>query len=422
MQDMENLSDGECKPISRLLIDFPGEKTKRDNTDHFVKQGTIERICTKCIASALFTLQVNAPSGGVGHRTSLRGGGPLTTLVVFDEQRRGIPVTLWRNVWLNVLTKQELETLNGSADRTDIADIFPWMAKTRTSEAGSGKITTPLDVSPLQMYWGMPRRIRINLATNNNGGYCDLCGMQSDKLVAQYQTKNYGVNYKGAWQHPLSPYKLIKGEFRPQHAQPGGLTYQHWLGLTEDQEENHFSAKVVQRYRRLAENWEEQVQVRLYVFGYDTKQDKARCWYETTYPLYFLPNEQRLDFAKRVQTLTETAAQAADLVSYFVKQAWFQTPKRKGDVSFLKLEFYQRTNSEFYQAVKTLSSKHQSETGREILKQWHVILCKAALKLFDDYSTRGDFTRANPARIANARSRLIKGMNKPQIRTALQLS
>jgi CRISPR system Cascade subunit CasA len=86
-----NLPDGEPKPIEALLIEAPGGKTRKDNLDHFVKGGGVEQVCASCAAMALFTLQANAPAGGAGHRVGLRGGGPLTTLVIPDGA-----ITLWQ--------------------------------------------------------------------------------------------------------------------------------------------------------------------------------------------------------------------------------------------------------------------------------------------------------------------------------------
>lgn len=99
MQDLE-LEKGEEWPVGRLLIDYPGKNAEEKNTDHFVKRGIVSGLCRRCSAAALFTLQTNAPSGGVGHRTSLRGGGPLTTLVLGTEK------LLWQTVWLNTLPNQ----------------------------------------------------------------------------------------------------------------------------------------------------------------------------------------------------------------------------------------------------------------------------------------------------------------------------
>jgi len=73
MQDYDLLSDKQDVDIASLLIDTSGGGT------FFVKEGTTENISPYWASIALFTLQINAPSGGSGHRTSLRGGGPLTT-------------------------------------------------------------------------------------------------------------------------------------------------------------------------------------------------------------------------------------------------------------------------------------------------------------------------------------------------------
>src|SRR6185295_1594186 len=56
-------------PIERLLIEAPGENTLLKGKDHFVKAGLVEALCPSCAASALLTLQTNAPLGGQGNRT-----------------------------------------------------------------------------------------------------------------------------------------------------------------------------------------------------------------------------------------------------------------------------------------------------------------------------------------------------------------
>jgi CRISPR system Cascade subunit CasA len=99
MQDYD-LQGGEERDIAGLLIDAPGANALRNNTDHFVKRGRVRGLCLTCSAVALFTLQTNAPGGGRGYRTSLRGGGPLTTLVLPDSgvNDDGRQPSLWRIV------------------------------------------------------------------------------------------------------------------------------------------------------------------------------------------------------------------------------------------------------------------------------------------------------------------------------------
>ncbi|WP_089941170.1 type I-E CRISPR-associated protein Cse1/CasA [Candidatus Entotheonella palauensis] len=204
MQDFD-LPEGETKEIAALLIEAPGGNSLRNNLDHFVKRGLVGGMCPGCAAAALFSLQTNAPSGGVGHRTSLRGGGPLTTLVICDPRATEdeIGATLWRDVWLNVLAPDRFLHASGHAARHEPYDIFPWLAPTRTSEK-NGRDTTPDDVHPAQMYWAMPRRIRLDFDHLSHGP-CNLCGQTSEALVTQFITKNYGVNYTGPWRHPLTP-------------------------------------------------------------------------------------------------------------------------------------------------------------------------------------------------------------------------
>jgi CRISPR system Cascade subunit CasA len=267
MQDYD-LPDVESKEIAALLIEAPGGKTVRDNLAHFVKGGTVKGMTPHWAALALFTLQINAPAGGVGNRVSLRGGGPMTTLILPPE---GESNTLWHQLWLNILTQEQMESLADGSLPDDPATIFPWLAPTRTSDK-NGIETHPGDGHCCQMYWSMPRRIRL-LFDSVQVGRCDLSGESCSRLVTGYITKNYGINYAGDWRHPLPPYSVDpkKGAL-PIKAQPGGIGYRHWLGLIVADEKNQKQpAKVIQVYqnntrRRVIGG---DVQPRVWAFGYD---------------------------------------------------------------------------------------------------------------------------------------------------------
>jgi len=194
MQDLE-LREGKDEPVSGLLIDSPGENTQKNNADHFVKRGRVESMCLPCVATALFSLQTNAPSGGAGHRTSLRGGGPLTTLIVLDPQGSGMQQNaLWYNIWLNILDKR----VYGSPQDIDANKrnkIFPWLGITRTSEPPSGCATYSNDVHPLHMYWAMPRRLWLDIESRREVA-CDICSINSSTTVNSYITRPWGFNYR----------------------------------------------------------------------------------------------------------------------------------------------------------------------------------------------------------------------------------
>src|SRR5690606_17995322 len=110
--------------VAALLIESPGEQASERNTDHFIKRDQAGSMCVHCAAMALFTLMTNAPSGGAGHRTSLRGGGPLTTVLLYQPDHDYDPdapqPALWRDIASNVRDPQAV--LAGS----DAGKVEPW--------------------------------------------------------------------------------------------------------------------------------------------------------------------------------------------------------------------------------------------------------------------------------------------------------
>lgn len=413
MQDFEEL-EGESKAIDALLIDAPGGKSLRDNTDHFIKRDTISSVCPACVAIALFTLQTNAPSGGVGHRTSLRGGGPLTTLVSLDPAGSQSEETLWRNLWLNVLGLGSLGPRAGEAVDAPTADVFPWLAPTRTSEAKTGRETTPRDVHPLQMYWGMPRRIRIDWQIQQQG-QCDICAAEDVPLVTRYVTRNYGINYTGPWQHPLSPYYIDarSGEPLPLHAQSDGFSYRHWPGWVEGTERVR-PALVVRAFQTNEARRLPSEQLRLWVFGYDMDNMKPRCWYESATPLIIILDEtQRITFGRRVKQMVDAAEQAAAAAQKHIKEAWFKRPgDARGDTAYLKEDFFQRTETDFYNLLPELKAAVEKGNDADIVNRWQQIVHHAAMRLFEDHAARGDIAFSDPRRIVTAQANLKKALNK----------
>ena len=153
MQDFDQKLEGAINEVEAILIDAPGEQTIKNNSDHFVKRGRSGAMCESCVATTLFTLQLNAPSGGAGHRTSLRGGGPLTTLLQIQRDSPKFSPkgpTLFQQLWLNVLDKSSF----GSNFQSNLESgkQFPWMGPTRTS--GEKEIITPTNTNPITVFLG----------------------------------------------------------------------------------------------------------------------------------------------------------------------------------------------------------------------------------------------------------------------------
>ncbi len=419
MQDM-NLTTGEAREIGALFIDAPGEKTIRDNLDLFIKRGQINQLAPINAILALFTLQINAPSGGVGHRVSLRGGGPLTTLVLPPANDRFD--TLWHRLWLNIFTQEEMRDFRGNAELDELSDIFPWMAETRTSDPKQkGRETFPQHAHPLQMYWSMPRRIRLDKL--DEPGQCELAGADTDQVVRHFRMQNYGINYSGNWVHPLTPYSYEPGkDVLSIKAQPGGLGYRHWLGLVVRDHSGKLHrdpALIVGAYQEKRREWLEDAGVedvlwepRIWAFGYDMDNMKARCWYETTMPLFNLQDGQEAnDIQHDAQLMVLAATDVVKTLRSALKAAWFKRPKdAKGDFSFIDANFWAATDPLFFACLRQLltairDTDNNSQAEKEAaLRQWKRDLRQTAYQLFDQYALSnanedGDMRKVMQARI-----------------------
>ena len=425
MQDAALATDtSSLNPVSALLIESPGENALRHNSDHFIKRGRLDALCPACAATALFTLQTNAPAGGVGYRTGLRGGGPLTTLLLHQS-----PTSLWQDVWLNVVERPRHLERCGDSGRSSAWFRFPWLTDVVSLQPG-GELA-PAQVHPDHIFWATPRRIHLDL--NNVGeGSCGLCGRTSDKLIRQFAAKNYGLNYKGPWDHPLSPYYEVKGDWLPLHPQPGGMGYRHWLAWVL----GHADAKNKYRPARIVSHaleWRRRQlggALRLWAFGYDMDNMKARCWYESSLPLYSLGECESKAALQAVSATVTTwlagAQQAVFFLRNAVKDAWFGGDAR-GDFSAIDAEFWQRTEAAFYgqlrQCIETLrSDEHADPDSLESRQAWNHTLRTTALALFDNtFVGAGPIERQKPRRVAQAHRQLMNNLNGKKMREVLRL-
>ena len=409
MQDFDLLESAKPAIISGLLIDAPGGNGLKLNTDHFVKRGMCDVMSLEMAVLSLFTLQINAPSGGQGHRTGLRGGGPLTTLVM--PQRLGS--SLWEKLWLNVSDRENWDYVEPELNSVD---VFPWLGSTKTSEEKDSEIFAS-NVHELHMYWAMPRRIRLLIEERND--VCDLSGAVSDRMVTEYRSQNYGCNYSGTWAHPLTPYKWNPKKPNEEHlsvkGQPGGITYKVWdtlvlTGATE--KEGMRSAMPVSNFYSLSRGFSDiQSEVpRLWVFGYDMDNMKPRCWYSVTMPLFSLEPRQQEDILYRVKALQHLANDVLWQSRTQIKSAWFDKPGDvKGDTSFIDQAFWQRTEAEFFNTVHSLidnMSTNQPFLSPAQAKSWLQTLRQAAENLFDGYAMSELGAERSMAKRIKARQKL----------------
>lgn len=402
-QDLEDFA-GDDVPVSQLLIDAPGANTLKRNLDHFIRRGRVETLSRAGAAIALFTLQTYAPTGGAGHRVSVRGGGPLTTLLIpgpLQDARDGevpAPVPLWRTLWLAVPRRDEPVVP---------ARVFPWLVPTRVSD--KGRLTTPADVDPLQAFWGMPRRIRLVFDANTDRRRCDLTGQVDEVVVRVYRTRPSGTSY-GGFVHPLSPHYRAKETepFLPVHGQPGGIGYRHWVGLVVDegagegQKDMRRAAQAVRIARNRLADLEPAVGrgTRLLAAGYDMDNMKARAFIESEMPLH-VHAARFAAYDRIVRMLIDGARETEGILRLFVRQALFvkrtqadggftKAPREGGVLDLARAHFWERTEAAFGGALASLAEALSGEdveveaVTQQATRGWLNVLRDVATAIFDD--------------------------------------
>lgn len=421
-QDLE-LHDEDPRPIAAMLIDEPGGQTLKRNSDLFIKRQQFPALGLSAAIAALITMQLSAPAGGKGHRTSMRGGGPLNTLLIPDQGNDELPFSLWRLCWLNILNASEVAALSGNDTLTAPESTLPWLAPTRTSESTGGRDTFPEHGHPLQMYFAMPRRIRLNLEGLKTGT-CPLT-LREEPLVESFQTRSYGVNYQGAWQHPLSPHRFDKdGLPIPLHPQPGGIGYRHWLHLTfgvgdGNRKDSTRPARVVSAGQGIRKR---ERRTLVWAFGYDMDNMKARGWYESNMPVYHLDAERNEVLSARAEAMIDSAQEVCSNLRQAIKRAWFSDGATvSGDMSFITQSFWQNTESLFFRNLQGVYEALKSDSEEPDRREWLNQLHAECLRLFDHFVASGNIASENPKRIAIARRNLAQYNFKKSIQDKLRI-
>ena len=424
MQDLDPLEGAKSKPVESILIDAPGEQTIKHNTDLFVTRGGAQVLGRAAAAMAVFTLNAYAPGGGQGYRTSLRGGGPLTTLIVHDNPVWGD--TLWGRIWCSVESSDMMR--RRATGRVEGLPVFPWLGPTRTSEKNGGASTTPNDVHPLQVYWGMPRRTRLVFELAE-GRCCAVTGAPDDVVVTAYRAKNYGTDYSEGFEHPLTPYyRATRGSATklPRHPNPSLVGYRLWTGVVVQ------SADRLREPARVVTHWQNERRrlvgdtvgiPRLHVFGYDIyNSNKVRGWMESEMPLWRLGDSETLDACESfIQHTIAAATSVGGALTRAVKLSRYaRTKDAKGDYGFISERLFRDTENAFQEALadalRTIDAHPDADDPTLSCRQnWMRELERAGLALFDEYAPGEGLEGRNMQRHVQARfglATVLRGRGK----------
>ncbi len=447
MQDYEfsldppEMKPEDIQPVTHLLLETPTGKTLDDNNDHFIKARsekikskvwrTDQRFSQSEVAMALLTMQLNAPGGGAGYKVSLRGMGPLTTVVIGP--------TLWSTVWLNVLPRRDFEALGGRGRTSESVVppwIFPWMpppdGENPAATSQSDTLTTPHAVHAAQMYWAMPRR--------------KLLLREPDGTYASYYREVRGIDYdnESAWLHPLAPQK---GK-RPAKVE-SALSYSDWSSLaTMEGADGVQPALVVsQFYKRFADRgWLKDESERsekgdlgftprLWSFGYHiVNNNKTQAYHEVEMRLFVVPPAMRPNFEEFANQLVGAADEAANALRPALKKALFGTWKKdkgkwdyptskesastkqesaRSQIADVPTRFWRGTEQEFYAKLEEAkgvlnelpdAEYEEAQEALEALRgKWYDLVREHILDLFDEVTLWGTFRASNPRSVGRAR-------------------
>lgn len=416
-QDYEPL-DGEETAVAALLIDQPGGKTQSENADFFVKRGQVTMLSRCGAAIALLTLQTSAPGGGAGHRTSLRGGGPVTTLVI--PRVAAEEPSLWQVLWANV-------PLDYTVDPEELPMVFPWLGRTRVSTNGNGgRSTTPEDVHKAQAFFGMPRRIRLNFEANPGSRPCDLFGMADDIVVRSYITRPYGTNYV-SWSrgHPLSPYyktKASDAEYLPLHFKSASVGYRQWTGLMLKRNDElriraeNVATFLTERASEIGIDRRNEFKAGVLACGYAMDNMKPLDFTEAFLPIITTGSE---DGDRELAGLAGHMIGAADYAAAALAQAVNTAlPGNNGksdnsSATSARNRLWSGTEDKFYGLLRK-EAEGDSSGDVEMRREWLGYLRGVALQLFDEAAPVDDPESPDIKTLVQARALLLRTLNGPK--------
>lgn len=368
MQYMVTKNDRE---IDAMILGNPGENTKKENKDFFIKRPNKKYcLCPSCVAAAIYTLQSMAPVGGKGLRQCVRGSSALTTMI---EGKTLIDTCL-----LNIIPNSDTRGVPES--------IFPWMIDNLAD------VITPNNRDKSMVYWITPRAIMLNEATT---GVCSVCN--SEGIVFD-SYKEIGMKSEfRQWIHPLCPYEISPKEQKPIQTTDDIIHLNQWMSLlygTSPTKYVPFSA--ITKLREYDEDVGDVLgydDLNIRISGYKNNKALTVGWFDFHQPAFISSNQNQseamLQILTEIAIISEIGFQAIDKSVRTMlgpedptKRNYAKTPKQ------IIINYWQSCNKEF----NSISQRIPSCDYDSIIQEWIVAVRRTTKKIYDDatdiYSVR----------------------------------
>ncbi len=408
--------EGEANPIEALLIDTPGANGQKENKDLLTHRNRYAHLGCAASAMALYALQQFAPLGGAGHRTSIRGGGPLTTLIM-PGSAQNTPTALFYKILANLPFVDAPMPAKGAA----LDKILPWLAPTLLSDKASGerKIHEADPAAhPLQAFFGMPRRIRLVFSVQS--GACPMTG-ETGPMIGGFVQKPWGPDY-GLWLHPLTPHRRQKESEEPYSVKPksGRFGYRDWVTVTFGSPKDTALAMPAGNIKAAGERapWlrgprREMPTIRL--GGWAMNSMGAVAYLYAEQPFYVSEDaDQREVLAALARSLAAGGDKAHDILRFALRTALFSEGAKVstdgGVFASARSAFYSDGELDFH-ALLGEATTIDDVDNETISRRWLATLRVIASRLFQENTPKPGADQKTARRIANAHNILMVGFS-----------
>lgn len=431
-QDLEPFG-GEANAVESLFIDTPGVNGQKKNADLMTHRDRFPALGLPAAAMALYALQQFAPPGGAGNRTSMRGGGPMTTLVL-PASGDG-PASLKRFLLVNLVPL--FGGTDGWLEDAEIGRALPWLRPTLTSDGKPPREVAQADpaVHPVQAFFGLPRRIRL---TASGEGRCPLTGLHGP-LVTGFVQKPWGTNYT-VWTHPLTPYRQSKPDEPPYTVKPKPVRfgYRDWVGVTvgrfgkADQARPALAVTACLMHRASPIR-QGGLDFRLLATGWAMNNMEAERFLESIQPLHLAADggeERAREIAETARKFADAAEAAMRLLRSALNEALFGGQAKSTDSGPFEEAadaFYEATEDAFHEVLNGIaqSGPDGGEEMGALAQGWLKTIRRTALATFDAHATEllsgADVKDAD--RITRAYGQLFGGLtDRSKIAVALGIA
>lgn len=287
--------NGEWTSIQKLMIGMPEITSKSGSAHAFFNDPTeVCALSPGITAIALFNQASNSPSFGGGFKGSLRGAGPISTMVMGQNLRN--------TVWVNVLPIEKVKDIITWYDETKENDKPVWV-----EPIPNGKIQ-PHSIGLLRGLFWQPAHVELIKVDKPQS--CDLSGGDALECYVGFRKKRYAFDLEGLWPHPYSPrqyeadgsvkYLAFKGDFPAWTQMSEFLFSNDAVGQA-----GYSSAAVVAQHSDSSIN--------LLVGGY--KVEKGASIVYRRHELYSLPAGWHDDFKDRIKETIDICLEAGKILS-----------------------------------------------------------------------------------------------------------